>query len=92
MSYDNDGQIIVSKVISSKRDAPTLRAQVEKDGVTYEAGLWPWTRKDGSKVLDKNGNQQYKGKLKESEYKPKMETDRFGAAAGADDFDNEIPF
>lgn len=86
MSYDNNMQVIVSKVVSNKQGAPTLRIQLEIDGVKYQAGVWPWKRKDGSLVKDKNENMQYKGKLEVDDYVPK------GQSEPAPDFDDPIPF
>ena len=63
--YDNNLQVIVSKVVSDNPKAPTLNVQVEINGRKYSAGVWLWRRKDGSNVVDKNGNAQYIGKLKE---------------------------
>ena len=63
--FDNDKQVIVSKVISDNPKAPTLNVQVEFGGRKYSGGVWLWRRKDGSSVVDKNGNAQYIGKLKE---------------------------
>lgn len=63
--YDNNLQVIVSKVVSENPKAPTLSVQVEIAGKKYSGGVWMWRRKDGSTVDDKNGNAQYIGKLKE---------------------------
>ena len=63
MSYDNEKQVIISKVISDHPQAPTLRVDVVIDGVKHTAGLWAWDRKDGTKVLDKAGNGKYIGTL-----------------------------
>jgi hypothetical protein len=63
--YDNNLQVIVSKVVSDKQNAPTLNVTVEIAGRKYSSGLWLWRRKDGSTVNDKHGNAMYKGKLKE---------------------------
>jgi len=92
--YDNNMQVIVSKVVSDKRNAPTLRVSVEIDGQRYQAGLWPWTRKaDNSHVTDKNGNTQYKGKLEVDDYQggngPSAPPD---APPPSNDFDDDIPF
>ena len=71
-NYDNNLQVIVSKIVSDKQKAPTLRVSVEINGTKYQAGLWPWTRKaDNSLVKDKHGNMQYKGKLEVDDYKPR---------------------
>ena len=63
MSYDNEKQVIISKVVSDNAKAPALRVDVVIDGVKHTAGLWAWERKDGSKVVDKAGNGKYIGKL-----------------------------
>jgi len=63
MSYDNEKQVIISKVVSDNPQAPALRVDVLIDGVKYTAGVWAWERKDGSKILDKAGNGKYIGKL-----------------------------
>lgn len=94
MSYDNDKQIIVSKVVSDKARAPTLRVSLEIDGVKYKAGLWHWTRRDGSSVTDKNGNSQYKGTLEIDDFRsgPKTQGAQQDHGPGPDDFDDDIPF
>ena len=94
MSYDNNMQVIVSKVVSDKTNAPTLRVNLEINGQKYKAGLWQWTRKaDGSSVLDKNGNAQYKGTLEVDDYRGK---DQPASQQPAQDsgvpFDDDIPF
>lgn len=93
MSYDNNLQVIVGKVVSDNTKAPTLRVNLEIDGVKYQAGLWPWKRKDGSMVKDKQGNQQYIGTLEVDTYRQDQNIDQ--AAAGTSSgvpFDDDIPF
>lgn len=92
MSYDNNMQVIVGKVTSSNTKAPTLRVNVEIDGVKYQAGLWPWKRKDGSNVTDKQGNMQYIGTLEVDNYKPQDTNIDRQAAPAEDEFDDSIPF
>lgn len=89
MSYDNNKQIIVSKVVSDNPKAPTLRVTTEIDGQKYKAGLWLWKRKDGSSVTDKNGNGQYIGSLEVDDYKPQQQRE---PEPPQDDFDDDIPF
>ena len=68
MSYDNDKQIILSKVVSDNPKAPKLRVTVEMNGQKWQAGLWEMTRRDKSVVKDKNGNTLYKGTLEIDDY------------------------
>jgi len=68
--YDNTNQIILTKAVSDKPNAPDLRVNFNVDGVKYKAGLWVWTKKDGTPVTDKNGNRQYKGKVELDDYEP----------------------
>jgi len=89
-NFDNNMQVIVSKVVSDKANAPTLRVNMEINGVKYKAGLWLWTRKDGSNVTDKAGNGQYKGTLEVDDYQPQGQAPQ---PAPVDDFgDQDIPF
>jgi hypothetical protein len=103
--YDNDMQIIVRRVQSDEQNAPSMSAKFEMNGVKYEAPLWRWTRKDGTQVLDKNGNPMLKGKIKIDEYaerqgmKPQGEPVNPARAAAlktagvqGDEFDDDIPF
>jgi hypothetical protein len=85
MSFDNNMQVIVSKVVSDKTNAPTLRVNTEINGQKYKAGLWLWKRKDGTTVTDKAGNAQYKGTLEVDDYEantapppPPQDDDEFG--------------
>lgn len=95
MSYDNEKQVIISKVVSDNPKAPALRVDVVINGVKHTAGLWAWDRKDGSKVLDKAGNGKYIGKLEvdtyEAEQDQKGVAEAKAAMASAEDFD-DIPF
>lgn len=96
MSYDNNRQIIVSKVVSDKPNAPKLRASTEFDGVKWQAGLWPMTRKDGSVVTDKNGNTLYKGTFEVDDYKPGNDDKRQPpgpvSPPSSQEFNDGIPF
>ena len=89
--YNNDMQIIVSKVISDKTNAPTLRVNTEINGQKYKAGLWAWKRKDGSTVTDKNGNKQYKGVLEVDDYQANAPQQQ-PPTPNPMDFDDDIPF
>jgi len=68
MSYDNSNQAILKKVVSDNPNAPKLRLEITIEGKKYKAGLWAWTRKDGSPVNDKNGAGQYIGKVELDTY------------------------
>tara|TARA_R110000772_G_scaffold221128_1_gene331530 strand:+ start:472 stop:765 length:294 start_codon:yes stop_codon:yes gene_type:complete len=97
MSYDNEGQVIISKVISENPKAPALRVDVVINGVKHTAGLWAWDRKDGSKVVDKAGNGKYIGKLEVDTYEANQDQKGIVEAnralnAKADDFEDSIPF
>ena len=96
MSYDNDNQLIIKKVTSDNPKAPKLRAEIVVNGQKLKAGLWPWTRKDGSPVLDKEGNGQYIGKIEEDNYAQNVQDNGLAqvkAAAEPDTFhDDQIPF
>lgn len=87
MSYDNDRQVILSKVTSENPKAPPLRVKVELNGVQYEAGLWPWTKKDGTPVCDKNGAAKYIGKLELDDWEPEKKQ----SAEKITDFE-DLPF
>lgn len=88
--FDNNMQIIVSKVVSDNTKAPTLRANIEINGTKYKAGLWLWKRKDGSSVTDKAGNGQYIGKLEVDDYEANSQQGAKGEPTA--DFDDSIPF
>lgn len=103
MSYDNSKQVIIRKVVSDKPNAPALSVQFkDSNGVDMEAAMWQWTRKDGTPVLDKNGNAMYQGTYKEDTYTTQqnangMEQARSAAepapaAPAADPFEDDIPF
>ena len=68
MTYDNDMQVILAKVVSDNPNAPHMRINFEMNGQKYQAGLWPMTRKDNTVVKDKNGNTLYKGKVEVDNY------------------------
>ena len=87
MSYDNNMQVIVSKVVSDNPKSPKLRVTTEINGVKYKAGLWVWNRQDGTPVTDKAGNNQYKGTLEVDYYKPNQQE-----APQEKDFDDDLPF
>ena len=88
MSYDNDMEIILSKVVSDKPNAPAWRVTFEMDGQKYKAGLWVWDRKDGTFVTDQDGNKKYKGKIEIDDYTPPA-----SQPEPAKDFDDDdIPF
>ncbi len=99
--YDNDNQVILSKVDSTNPNAPHMRINFEINGQKYKAGLWLWKRKDGSLVTDPSGNKMYKGKVEVDDYvrkpKPEIHFREVPAAADferdAEDFhDDKIPF
>jgi len=96
MSYDNSNQAILSKVVSDKENAPALRVEFNVEGVKYKASLWPWTRKDGSPVTDKNGNGQYKGKVERDTYGEEQQASGMAQAKAAAEPDfgdiDSIPF
>lgn len=99
MAYDNNMQIILKKVVSDNPKAPTLRAEIVIDGKKYKAGLWQWDRKDGSKVLDKEGNGQYIGKVEVDTYGENVQKHGIADARKAAEpapavgqFDDDIPF
>lgn len=96
MSYDNSNQIILKKVVSENPNAPKLRAEITIDGVKHKAGLWVWTRKDGSPVQDKDGNGQYIGKVELDTYGQNVQDNGLNqakqAAAPAGFEDQDIPF
>lgn len=90
MSYDNDMQVIVSKVHSDKPKAPALRVEVEINGTKYQAGLWQWQKKDGSFVTDKQGARKYKGKIEVDTYGQDEQPKMTEAPPTADE--DDIPF
>lgn len=93
--FDNNMQIILSKVVSDNPNAPTMRVNFEIDGLKYKAGLWAWVRQDGSKVTDKDGNGKYKGKVEVDDFAPNEQPNTPPAPAKAvqEDFpDDDIPF
>ena len=98
MSYDNEKQVIISKIISDNPKAPALRVDVVINGVKHTAGLWAWERKDGSKVVDKAGNGKYIGKLEVDTYEANqdqqgiVEANKALNAKADDSFEDDIPF
>jgi hypothetical protein len=96
--YDNNMEIILSKVVSDNPRAPALRVTFEINGQKYKAGLWPWERKDGSRVTDKDGNGKYKGKIEIDDYVPNQPANEpppapaQTAPAVEPDFGDDIPF
>ena len=96
MSYDNSTQVILSKVSSTNEKAPKMRITFEMDGQKYKCGLWPWLRKDGSPVNDKEGNLQYIGKWEVDNYAATVQEGGLAhvkAAAIPDGFaEDDIPF
>lgn len=98
---DYGDEIIIKKVVSENPDAPVMRAEITIGGQKYKAGLWFWRRKDGSLVLDKAENKQYKGKIEVDDYQAAPKQARRESAGRdndqltppADDFkDDDIPF
>ena len=102
MSFDNSKQVVLSKVVSDNPAAPVMRVNFEVNGQKYQAGLWPWTRKDGSPVTDKAGNALYKGDWDEDNYTAQVQQDGITqakvaaghppAAADPGGFEDDIPF
>lgn len=87
--YDNKDQLILKKVVSDNPKAPLYRAEITLGGVKYQAPLWWWTRKDGSDVLDKQGNRQFIGDIEVDNWKPEQQS----APQPVDDFeDSDLPF
>lgn len=87
MSYDNSKQVVLTKVQSDSPKAPALRVNFEVDGTKYKAGLWAWTRKDGTPVTDKNGNQMYQGNYEVDTYTAEPK-----AAPSQETSTDDIPF
>ncbi len=94
MTYDNSNQAILKKVTSDNPKAPALRLEITINGQKYKAGLWPWTRKDGSPVVDKNGHGQYIGQVEVDTYGEDVQAQGMAQAqqAAEPDFDQDIPF
>lgn len=88
--YDN--QAILKKVTGDNPKLPIMRVEIDIDGVKYKAGLWPWQRKDGSPIVDDNGNQIYKGKVERDTYKPKQATYTEQPKAEPKKVMDDIPF
>ena len=68
MPYDNNMQMSLFKVVSDNPKAPALRVVFEINGTPYQCGLWLKTKQDGTKVVDKNGNGIYGGKIEVDTY------------------------
>ena len=97
MSYDNTKQVILRKVQSDNPKAPALQVEFEFNGQKYRAGLWNWTRKDGSPVTDKNGNGMYIGDYERDTYAEEqqqqgMEQAKQAAQPEPELVEDEIPF
>ena len=97
MEYDNSKQVIVRKVVTDKPNAPVLSVQWEQGGQKFQAGLWAWTRKDGSPVLDKHGNAMYQGSWELDTYTDQVQKDgmaqaKAAATAPSGVADDDIPF
>ena len=95
--FDNSKQVIVRKVVSDNDKAPDLRVSFEVDGQKYQAGVWLWTKKDGTPVLDKAGNRMYNGNWEEDNYATEgMEKAKEALAPQAapdfGDFADDVPF
>jgi hypothetical protein len=73
MSFDNNGQLVMGKVVSDNPNAPKMRVNLEWNGEKLKCGLWPMTRKDGTPVKDKAGNQLYKGTLEVDNYQQQQQ-------------------
>ena len=95
MGYDNSKQVVLSKVVHDNPQAPVMRVNFEVNGQKYQAGLWPWTRKDGTPVVDKAGNALYIGDWSEDNYAAKVQEDGMAnakAAAEPEIADDDVPF
>ena len=92
--YDKNMEFILFKVVSENPKAPALRVNFEIDGQKYKAGLWPWERKDGTRVTDKDGNGKFKGKIEVDDYQPQSTppAQPQPAATEQSDFTDDIPF
>jgi hypothetical protein len=98
-NYDNSNQAILKQVVSDNPKAPKLRLELTINGVKYKAGLWPWTRKDGSPVQDKNGKGQYIGRVELDTYGQEVQQQGIEQAkqaaqnpVAAEFFDDDVPF
>jgi len=68
--YDNNMQIILTKVVSDKPNAPALRVNFEMNGQKFKASLWQWITKDGRHINDTAGNPKFLGKIEIDDYVP----------------------
>ena len=97
MEYDNSKQVIVSAVTSDNPKAPVIRVEfMNENGEKQKAGVWLWTRKDGSPVLDKDGKKRYIGNYEPDTYAEKIQSDGIedmNKAFEPEKFaDDDIPF
>ena len=108
--FDNNLQCIVKRVDPSKykKNPPTLIVEVDFNGKKYSTGVWRWTRKDGTEVIDPaTKHPMLKGTLKEWDSEnpgkervrseaPPGPADRAFQAAHAklqdEEFEDDIPF
>lgn len=98
-NFDNNMQIILSKVVSDNPNAPHMRVSFEMNGQKYKAGLWLWKRKDGTYVTDPSENKKYKGKIEVDDFVPQKRGIEFSGSGDnpadntLDDFaECDIPF
>ena len=91
-NFDNDMQVILSKVDSTNPNAPVMRINFEMKGQKYKAGLWVWTKKDGGVVTDPSGNKKYKGKIEVDNFVPQQAEPPAAADYERDIEESDIPF
>lgn len=92
---DYGDQCIIKRVKSDKPNSPAFRAEITIGGRKYKSSLWVWDKKDGTLVLDKNGEKQLKGKVEVDNWtpggeQPKADAGKVGGSGPADD--DSIPF
>jgi hypothetical protein len=100
MNYDNSKQVIIRKIVTDKPNAPELSVQwTGTDGIKYSAGLYKWTKKDGTPVKDKNGNGMYQGTYDVDTYAIEQQKQGMAQAkaavrqdVGFSDLEPDIPF
>ena len=68
MAYDNNMQMILTRVVSDNPNAPDLRVGFEMNGQKFKASLWKWSKKEGGFVCDNNGNPKFKGVIEIDDY------------------------
>ena len=93
MTYDNNNTFIL--FVNDKGDnpkRPDRTGTINVGGVEYKLSGWLATEKDGTKKLDKNGNQFLKGRVEPKDESEKPAAQAKKAVAAIDDFDDEIPF